>query len=151
MGIFHTTVIQLPQRPSEVKKRINDLHQSFDNQKTYSKLNWHTWDRFRFRTTAYSPLILYDGKIENINHMDTRLHIQPKLIKWRLFYAGILTFSFVGSLLLVSILMMRVNGWLGLLVMILSLGLSWGLYHNLIGQPKKQVRSILNRLKKIEE
>jgi hypothetical protein len=151
MGIFQTTVVNLPQRPSEVKKRIDELHQSFPNQKSRSKLNWQTWDRFSFQTNAYSPLIRYNGKIENINHIHTRLHLQPKLMKWRLFYASIMIFFFVGSLLLVSILMMGIHGWLGLLVMILSFGLSWGLYRNLIGRPKKQVRCFLNTFKSSDQ
>lgn len=145
-GIFKTRIIDLPKPPSAVKAGIEALHDQTNQKRHKSKLIWHTWDRFQFHTNAFSPLVKYNGRIQNINHERVRLYIRPQVLKWRLLYSGVITLLFSSSLLLIVILMMETHFLLGIGILLISAWLSWGLYRNLIGQPLKQVRFILERI-----
>lgn len=146
MGFYKTRTISLQLSPSATKERIQELHKHLCGRHVKTKIDWITWDCFRFETNALTPLISYKGRIQNIDHLQVDLHIQPKLHKWRLLTHLIILIPTMIGLMLITFLMIDLH-LIGSAALALVNGfILYHLYKNLIGRPKRQIERIIQQL-----
>lgn len=160
MAFFNPITYQSTLSPAKVKHCIDQLH--FDGNKkrnwlwkAKTTLNWTTWNRFEVQQFHVSEIVSIQGKLENLDHENTKIHLGAKFVISRLLINVTIFVCAAFTLSLLSSLMLFENSTIGFIGWGLTLLLSTGLYVNLIGFPKKKYRrlrlAILQSIKHAEE
>ena len=103
---------------------------------------WIKNDQFKLRLPYLSETVAVHGSIVSMSKGNIRIHVSGKF-RWLNLIFNLAVLLIVSStLLFLSFLMIEQNAFYGLIGLLSSLLISWGLYRNLIGKPKRSYKQM---------